>query len=104
MVAVLLAAAEQVKRDQEIPLLDPEDDLYLELFDDRREEEEEVANKDEGLDDDPSQKPVKGRSSLVASILAGKSREELLEMLSEVTTQHPEVQECFLRPTSGKMS
>jgi uncharacterized Zn finger protein len=92
VIAVLLAGAGQVKRDEEIPLLDPKDDLYLELFDDHREEEEELVNDDEGLDDDPSQKPVKGRSSLVASILAGKSREELLAMMSEVATQHPEVE------------
>ena len=32
-VAVLLAAAEQLKRGEDIPLLDPEDDLYFEAFD-----------------------------------------------------------------------
>jgi uncharacterized Zn finger protein len=90
VVAVLLAAAGQVKRNQEIPLLDPEDDLHLELFDDLK-EDEDLADEggDEDLDDG---KPAKGRSSQVASILAGKSREELLAMLSELAAHHPEVE------------
>jgi uncharacterized Zn finger protein len=63
VVAVLLAAAEQLKRSQEIPLLDPEDDLYLEMFDDFEEDTDEAfleSDEDEDFDlEDSPRKPAK---------------------------------------------
>lgn len=91
VVAVLLAAAEQLKRHQEIPLLDPQDDLYLEMFGDR-EEGVDDWDKDDGLDPDTLPcKPVKGRSPQIESILAGKSREELQALLINLALDFPEV-------------
>lgn len=102
-VAVLLAAAARLKENKEIPLLDPGDDLHLELFDnsdddDEFDDDEESEEDAESLrDDEDDQNPVcrvslpKSRSSKVEKILAGKSREELLALLNEVATQHPEV-------------
>jgi len=89
VVAVLLAAAEQVKRHQEIPLLDPGDDLYLELFGDR---EEDVEDRDADVDpDDSPRRPLKGRSPQIESMLAGKSREELQTLLVDLALDFPEV-------------
>jgi len=51
VVAVLLATAEQLKRYQEIPLLDPEDDLYLEMFDDLEEDIDGADHESEEDDD-----------------------------------------------------
>ena len=79
-VAVLLAAAEQLKRNQEIPLLDPDDDLYLEAFDED--------------DDDPDDDPVrlsKGRSPQIEKLLAEKNRDELQILLIELALDFPEV-------------
>jgi uncharacterized Zn finger protein len=91
VVAVLLAAAEQLKRHEEIPLLDPNDDLHLEAFeddDDWPEEEDEP-----GVDDPPSRSP-KGRSPQIEALLAGKTRDELQALLVDLALDFPEV---FLR-------
>jgi uncharacterized Zn finger protein len=91
VVAVLLAAAEQLKRHQEISLLDPQDDLYLEMFGDRDEGVDDW-DEDDGLDPDTLPcKPVKGRSPQIESMLAGKSREELQTLLVELALDFPEV-------------
>ncbi|TFH65102.1 MAG: SWIM zinc finger domain-containing protein [Candidatus Zixiibacteriota bacterium] len=96
-VAVVLAAAAQLKKHKEIPILDPAADLYLELFDDGGNDEGGLEDDDEEefAKDDPE--PAgrgslpKGRSPQVEKLLAGKSHEELLGLLSEVATEYPEV-------------
>lgn len=90
VVAVLLAAAEQLKQHREIPLLDPEDDLYLEMFGDR----EDAGDWDEEEDLDPDdllRRPLKGRSPQIELMLAGKSREELQALLVDLALDYPEV-------------
>lgn len=88
-VAVLLAASERLKRNEEIPLLDPDDDLYLEAFedddDDWREDEDESAP-----DESPASAP-KGRSPQIESMLAGKSSEELQTLLVDLALEFPDV-------------
>jgi uncharacterized Zn finger protein len=90
VVAVLLAAAEQLKQHREIPLLDPEDDLYLELFGDREDAGDWEEDEDLEPDDSP-RRPLKGRSPQIESLLAGKSREELQALLVDLALDYPEV-------------
>jgi len=88
-VAVLLAAAEQLKQHKDIPLLDPDDDLYLEAFDeddDWLEEDEEDAWEDESSDG-----LSRGRSPRLEKLLADKSRDELQALLIELALDFPEV-------------
>ena len=94
-VAVLLAAAAQIRQGAEIPLLDPQDDLFLELFDedDETEDEDEEGESDDD-DDDVDAVPVRApqrHPPQVEKILSGKSRQELLALLSELATLYPEV-------------
>lgn len=72
VVAVLLAALERVSEREEIPLLQPDDELYLALFG--------------SLDDDGGGDES---GAAVESILAGKSREELLEIVVSLVRQFP---------------
>ncbi|MDT8445119.1 MAG: SWIM zinc finger family protein, partial [Desulfuromonadales bacterium] len=87
-VAVLLAAAEQLKQYQDIPLLDPDDDLYLEAFD----EDDDWLEEDEDDDrEESSSEPPKGRSPQLEKQLADKSRDELQALLIELALDFPEV-------------
>jgi uncharacterized Zn finger protein len=88
VVAVLLAAAEQLKGDEDIPLLDQADDLYLEAFEEDEDWTEEED--DPGEDDTPLTSP-KGRSPQIEAMLAGKTREELQALLVELALDFPEV-------------
>ncbi|WP_161629942.1 SWIM zinc finger family protein [Desulfogranum mediterraneum] len=93
-VAVVLAAAERLSRHEEIPLLDPEGDLYLEVLADADEEDEEWE--EGGLDDDlagvdlPPNQPV-GSSPQLEAALQGKSRNELQALLLELALDFPDV-------------
>ena len=91
VVAVLLAALEQIKQKNEVPLLDPDDDLYLEAF-----EGDEEADEWEDDDDDPDPdnslgKRDSSRARQLESLLAGKSQEALRTMLVELALDFPEV-------------
>lgn len=88
VVAVLLAASEQLKRDEDIPVLDPDDDLYLEAFEDDDDWTEEED--DPGVDDSPL-RSSKGRSPRIENMLAGKTRDELQALLVELALDFPEV-------------
>lgn len=94
VVAVLLAAAAHIKRGDEIPLLDPADDLSLELLAEDRDGEDEEFD-DDGDDEEedfPSALTSRqARSPQVEKLLAGKSREELLALLSELAAGSPEM-------------
>lgn len=89
VVAVLLAAAEQLKRNAEIPLLAPDDDLYLEAFD---EDDDDWTEDEDDLDvDEAPLNPAKGRSPQIEAMLAGKTRDELQALLVELALDFPEV-------------
>lgn len=88
-VAVLLAAAEKLKQNQDIPLLDPEDDLYLEAFDEDNDWLEE--GEDFEREEEPSAGLPKGRSPQIEKLLAAKSRDELQALLVELALDFPEV-------------
>ncbi|MRR37191.1 hypothetical protein EG829_21540 [bacterium] len=94
VVAVLLAALGELKQNREIPLIDPDDDLYLEAFDDLP-EDNDWADDDEDDDDfdadDSPRTPVKGRAPRIEAILAAKSRDELQGLLIDLAVDFPEV-------------
>ena len=84
VVAVLLAAAEQIKQKQEIPPLDEDDELYLESL-----------QKEDG-DEDYSEKAFRPKSeknhtAKIEKLLAERSHDELKRMLLEIATEFPEV-------------
>ncbi len=86
-VAVVLAAAEKIGRNEPIPLLDPGDDLYQEI----------LGDSDDWLDEEPADpadprfQTLKGRALQIESLLAGKTREELLALLIDLALDYPEV-------------
>jgi uncharacterized Zn finger protein len=88
-VALLLAAAGQLKQRKEIPLLDPEGDLYLEAFE---------GNDDDWQDDEADIVPrpssvrlIKNHSPDLEQLLADKSRHELQALLMDLAGEFPEV-------------
>ncbi len=90
-VAVALAAVEALKAKRDIPLLDPCDDLALELFGDP--EDDDWLDEDEN-EPDYGAATVKSDSapgSRIESHLSGKTREELLALLVELASCFPEV-------------
>lgn len=88
-VAVLLAAAEQLKQNKEIPLLEPDDNLYLKAFD----EEDGCLDEydDDDLEDLSSPESSVGRTPKIKAMLAEKTREELESLLVELAYDIPEV-------------
>jgi uncharacterized Zn finger protein len=103
-VAVVLAAAERVKKKAPIPSLDENDELSLALRGAADEEEDgweddewenEGWEDDEWEDNEPVQLPATRRSKAgarVASLLGEKSRDELLELLVDLAGRVPEVE------------
>ena len=91
VVAVLLAAAEQISQHKELPLLEPDDDLFLEAFE-ADDENSDGWEADGDFDSDDSlSRTGGGRSREIESLLAGKSQEELRTMLVELALDFPEV-------------
>ena len=91
-VAVILAAAEQVKGKKEIPLLGEDDDLCQTLFRDSEEESEWMD--DEWEEDDRTESARSSRTKApvrVGKILHDKSRDELLDLLMDLSGRFPEV-------------
>lgn len=91
-VAVLLAAAERVKKKEAIPVLDDDDDLSLALLgnadeDDWWENNEPVHS--------PAPRSSKARAK-VEKILGEKSREELLDLLVALAARFPKVERRVL--------
>ncbi|MGB7934036.1 MAG: SWIM zinc finger family protein, partial [Gammaproteobacteria bacterium] len=92
-VAVILAAAERVKREEPIPTLDENDDLSLALPGDADDE-------DDGWEDDgpvpvPAPRRSKARSG-IDKIVAEKSRDELPGLLVDPAGRFPEVTQHIL--------
>lgn len=92
-VAVILAAAEQVKQNQSIPTLNEDDDLSMALLVDANEEEDEREN-DELVHLSESQHSKS--QTRVKTILADKSRAALLDQLLDLAGRYPEVKRQIL--------
>lgn len=93
-VAVILAAAEHVKRKETIPLLDEDSDLYDALFGNSEEDEQGID--DEWEDDEPAYHGTPRRTKAqaeVVKILEDKSRNELLELLVDLSARFPEARQ-----------
>ncbi len=86
-VAVLLVAAENIKQKREFPLLDPEDDLHLELWDDG----DENFVEDDFEDINQQNAARNSAEKMLTSILAGKGQEELQQLLVSLALEFPEV-------------
>ena len=99
-VAVVLSAAEQVKRKKEIPLLKNEDDLYRALFDDSEDDyadDDDWPDEDEDEDEDSDFAPEtsKGRrpgNPRMLKILEGMEKDKLITMMLELATHYPEIE------------
>jgi uncharacterized Zn finger protein len=99
-VAVVLAAAEQVKQKKEIPLLAEDDDLFLALFDDS---DDDYEDNDDWPDEDeepeltaaPATGLGKGKARL-RKIFEGMDREELITLLMDLTGRYPEIERGLL--------
>jgi len=87
VVAVLLAALCRLERKQEIPLLDPESDLYLELSDFL--DDQGVMDDDEGVAG--SGKLPEGIPGETGLMLEKKSRAELLGIFAALLRDYPSV-------------
>lgn len=93
-VAVILAAAEHIKRKEMIPVLDEDHDLHEALFGGSQEEDEWID--DEWEDDNAAHSPTPRRTKVqakVGKILENKSREELLDLLINLSGQFPDVRQ-----------
>lgn len=93
-VAVILAAAQQVKDQQEIKELDADDDLSLMLFGDPEDDCEE----EEEIEPEPAAKGSKGTAkegSKVRKLLEGKTREELVDLLVNLAKIHPDIEQSL---------
>ncbi len=98
-VAVILAAARQVKQKQEIPVLAEDDDLHLMLFGEQDDEDGEVDWEDEEPEIEPDPGPEKAKkagTSKVRKLLSGKSREELLDLMVTLAKDYPEIERRLL--------
>jgi uncharacterized Zn finger protein len=87
-VAVILAGIEQVKAGKKIPLLDEESDLYLALWEDGDEYDDDFRDDDF---DEEEVSVIKNKGSALAKILQQKSKEELLNLLVDFADRYPEV-------------
>ena len=91
-VAVILAAVEYVKRKEMIPLLHENSDLHEALHGDTEEDEDWLV--DEWEDDDSIYSTAPRQTNAhakVRKIREDKSREELLNLLIDLSDQLPEV-------------
>lgn len=93
-VAVILAAAEHVKSKETIPILDDDDDLGHALFGDSDEEGD-----DEWEDDESARSPAPRRRKTqanVGKIIGDKTRDELLDLLIDLSGRFPEVRQHII--------
>lgn len=93
-VAVILAAAEQVKRKESIPLLDENSQLYEVLYGNSEENDEWLDDK---WEDDDSIHPSTPRhtktQARIGKILGNKSRDALLDLLIDLSSRFPDVRQ-----------
>jgi len=91
-VAVILAAVDHVKKKQPIPLLDEDNDLREALYGNSDEDNEWLDDEWEN-DDSPRRTKAQAR---IGKILESKSREELLDMLIELSDRIPDIRQHIL--------
>ena len=92
-VAVILVAAEHVKRKEMIPLLGEDNDLHEALFGDSEDHEQGIDDDWEG--DEPAYctpRRTKAQAK-VGKILEDKSRDELLGLLADLSGRFPEIRQ-----------
>lgn len=99
-VAVFLAAAEQLKRKKEIPLLKDRDDLYYTLFDNSEDDcadnyDWSEDNEDPELTSETLTKDKPG-SSRLQKILEKMEKDNLIAVILEFAARHPEVEREML--------
>ena len=93
-VAVILAAAEQVKRKESIPLLDENNELYEALYGDSEENDEWLDDEWEDDDSIHSSTPRHTETQAkIGNILGDKSRDELLDCLIDLSGRFPDVRQ-----------
>jgi len=100
-VAVILAAARQVKQKHDIPLLGENEDFGLVLFG----EEDAPVCEEHGLETEPQATPEragKTGSAKIRKLLAAKSREELLELFVTLAVEYPAVERALLETEQCK--
>jgi len=96
-VAVVLTAVEYVKKKQPIPLLDEDNDLYEALYGDSEEDNEWLDDEWEDDDSPHTSTPRHTKAQArVGKILEDKSREELLDLLVELSDRVPDVRQHIL--------
>ncbi|WP_310599999.1 SWIM zinc finger family protein [Desulfobulbus sp.] len=96
-VAVILAAARQIKGKREIPLLSEDDDLHLVLFNDQEDDSVRMEDDEpEGARPEIWEKGGKREHSKVRKLLVDKSREELVEMVVRLAANFPLVERTLL--------
>lgn len=88
-VAVILAGIEQSKKGKELPLLEKESDLYMALWEDPDEYEDDFVDEDDFNNEEAS--PKKNQGSDLEKILRKKNKEELVTLLIDMATHHPQV-------------
>lgn len=86
-VAVILAAAQQVKNKTSIPLLDENSDLYAALYADMEEDDNSI--------DPPASDHTKSQAQ-IKKILDAKKRGELLELLIDLSRRFPDVRQHII--------
>lgn len=92
-VAVILTAAQHVKSNETIPVLDPADALSLALSAATDEGEDWLEDEEPGY---PSARLRSKEQAAAGKILGGKSPAELLDLLGNLSRRFPEVTQCIL--------
>ena len=96
-VAVILAAVEYVKKKQTIPLLEEDNDLCEALYGDSEEGSEWLDDEWENDDSVHTSTPRRTKAhARVGKILEDKSREELLDLLIELSDRVPDIRQHIL--------
>ena len=110
-VATILAGIDQIKTGKEIPLVDPESELFLAMLDDSDEDGEDIFDEDDFEEEEDETEEVmpsaKGaKDAVLVKILQKKSKEELLDLLKDFAARHPEVKRKIMEDdqlASGKI-
>jgi uncharacterized Zn finger protein len=96
-VAVILTAVDYVKKKQTIPLLDEDSDLCEALYGDSEEDSEWLDDEWENDDSLHTSTPQRTKAQArVGKILENKSREELLDLLIELSDRIPDIRQHIL--------
>lgn len=93
VVALVLAAAQRVSQQEDIPLLGEEDDLHLALFGDQDDDDAWGEDVEDASDKEADLGTGRPKSTgRLEAVLVKKSREELLALLMDAAERHPEIE------------